>query len=81
MTVKEFIEQVGAQAQAPARSSDDDVGICEVIEVGDGTWQKGSQFVMSDLVPKLGQTLADVGWDELRGEAGKGKPVWLVLLP
>lgn len=81
MTIKEFIEQVGALARAPTRTSDDEVGVCEVIESGDGTWQKGSQFTMSDTVAKLGQTLADVGWDELRGEAGMGKPVWLVFLP
>ena len=80
MNIKEFIEQVGAPARAPARSRDDDVGICEVIETGDGTWQKGSQFTLGDL-PKLTQSLAEVGWDELRGEAGMGKPVWLVLLP
>jgi hypothetical protein len=80
MTIKEFIEQVGALARKPARSSDDDVGVCEVIETGDGTWQKGSHFTLGDL-PKLAQNLADIGWDELRGEAGMGKPVWLVLLP
>lgn len=81
MTMKEFIEQVGAPARAPARSSDEEVGVCEIIEAGDGTWQKGSQFSLGDAVGRLGQTLAEVGWDELRGEAGMGKPVWLVLLP
>ena len=80
MNIKEFIEQVGAVARAPARSSDDDVGVCEVIETGDGTWQKGSEFTLGDLT-KLDRSLRDVGWDELRGEAGMGKPVWLVLLP
>ncbi len=81
MNMKEFIEQVGAPARAPPRSSDVEVGICEVIEAGDGSWQKGSQFLLGDSVARLGQTLAEVGWDELRGEAGLGKPVWLVLLP
>ena len=81
MTMKEFIEQVGAPERAPARSSAEEVGICEVIESGDGTWQKGSQFCLGDSDARLGQTLAGVGWDELRGEAGMGKPVWLVLLP
>lgn len=81
MTIKEFIEQVGALARAPARSSDDAVGVCEVLEAGDGTWQKGSVYSLGDSVARLGLTLADCGWDELRGEAGMGKPVWLVLLP
>ncbi len=81
MGIKEFIEQVGAPARAPARASEEEVGICEIIEAGDGTWQKGSQFSLGDAVARLDQSLADVGWDELRGEAGMGKPVWLVLLP
>ncbi len=80
MNIKEFIEQVGAPARAPKRCSEDAIGLCEVTEVGDGTWQKGSVFTLGDL-PKLGQTLEDVGWDDQRGEAGMGKPVWLVFLP
>lgn len=80
MNIKEFIEQLGAAARKPARAKDDDVGVCEVIESGDGTWQKGSEFTLGDLT-KLGQSLGDIGWDEFRGEAGMGKPVWLVLLP
>ncbi|KAF7505610.1 hypothetical protein GJ744_000619 [Endocarpon pusillum] len=81
MGIKEFIEQVGAKARAPARATEAEVGMCEVIETGDGTWQKGSQFSLGDMDARLAQSLADVGWDELRGEAGMGKPVWLVLLP
>lgn len=80
MNIKEFIELVGAKVRAPARCSEDDIGVCEVIETGDGTWQKGSQFTLGDL-PKLGQSLGEIGWDKLRGEAGQGKPVWLILLP
>jgi hypothetical protein len=81
MLVSELIEQLGVAARAPARANADHVGICEAIEVGDGVWQKGTQITVSDNITKLGQTLADIGWDELRGEAGRGKPVWLVLLP
>jgi hypothetical protein len=81
MNIKEFIEQLDAAARAPARTSDDDVGVSEVIETGDGTWQKGTEFVLGNTDAKLAQSLAQIGWDELRGEAGMGKPVWLVLLP
>jgi hypothetical protein len=81
MTIKEFIEQIGAKELKPARARDEDVGIIEVIESGDGTWQLGSKFLLGDTDERLAQSLAQVGWDEMRGEAGKGKPVWLVFLP
>jgi hypothetical protein len=81
MTIKEFIEQVGAVARAPPRTKDDNVGVCEIIEIGDGIWQKGTAFFKGDAAERLEQSLGDVGWDEVRGEAGKGKPIWLALLP
>lgn len=80
MPIKEFIEQIDAAGRAPARASQEAIGICEMIEVGDGVWRKGSQYLLGDLV-KIGQSLGDAGWDEFRGEAGMGKPVWLVVLP
>jgi len=81
MNIKEFIEQVGAKERKPARKSDDEVGICEVIETGNGTWQMGSKYCLGDTDARLAQSLAAVGWDELRDSAGQGKPVWLVFLP
>lgn len=81
MSVEEFIEQAGAIERAGPRAAKSSVGIVEVIESGDGGWQKGTQITLGDPDATLAQTLADVGWDECRGEAGFGKPVWLVFLP
>ena len=81
MSLEEFIEQAGVDERAGPRAKKAEKGIVEIIENGDGTWQKGVQITLGDPDATLEQSLADVGWDECRGEAGFGKPVWLVFLP
>ena len=70
MTVKELIRQLGA-----TEGGDDKNGVTECIEVGDGTWIKGSTFLQKHDQSK--QSLETLGWDGSRG-ANK-KPVWIAL--
>jgi hypothetical protein len=48
-------------------------GVVEAIEVGDGTWIRGSAFKAGEEASK--QTLEKVGWSASRGRGRK--PVWL----
>ena len=81
MALGEFIEQVGAVEKAPANTPADQIGVVEVLEGGNGTWHKGTMFMLGDGGARMNQTLQDVGWDNDRGEAGRSKPVILVFLP
>jgi hypothetical protein len=81
MTLAEFIEQVGAIEKAPLSTPRDQIGVVEVFEGGNGTWHKGTAFMLGDGGNRMKQTLQEVGWDSDRGEAGRGKPVILVFLP
>jgi hypothetical protein len=81
MTLAEFIEQVGAVEKAPSSTPRDQIGVVEVLEGGNGTWHKGTAFMLGDGGDRMKQTLQEVGWDNDRGEAGRGKPVILVFLP
>ena len=79
MSVREFIEQLGSLGKAPwviGRSEDWlSVGVVECLEQGSGEWQRGSTILWGD--ERAEGTLAECGWDEQRGEAGRGKPVVL----
>ncbi|KAI9791243.1 MAG: hypothetical protein M1816_004235 [Peltula sp. TS41687] len=66
MTVAELIEQLGADG------ANDKVTEC--VELGEGAWAKGASIVKSNDMAK--KTLAQVGWDEDRGEGPK-PPVWI----
>lgn len=81
MTLEEFIEQVGAVERAPANTPRDRIGVVEVLEAGNGTWLKGTEFMLGDEDGRMSMTLQEVGWDNDRGEAGRSKPVILVFLP
>jgi hypothetical protein len=57
-------------------------GIVECLEIGDGTWLKGSEFWIGHgkgnedaMKNKVEQTLAKVGWDDKRGT--QSRPVWI----
>lgn len=81
MTIVEFIEQVGVMERAPAGTPRHLMGVTEALEGGGGVWHKGTTFLLGDGVYRLNQTLAEVGWDNDRGEAGRSKPVTLVFMP
>jgi hypothetical protein len=81
MKLEEFIEQVGAVERAPANTPRDRIGVVEVLESGNGTWLKGTEFMLGDDDGRMNMTLQEVGWDNDRGEAGRSKPVILVFLP
>lgn len=71
LTIRELIHQLGTE-----KTIDMKMGLTECLEVGDGTWLKGSTFFFSDA--RSEQTLAAVGWDQTRG-MGDRKPVWVTL--
>ena len=79
MTVAEFIEQIGAINKAPVGTPRNQIGVTEILEAGSGLWHKGTTFLLGD--GRSCQTLADVGWDNDRGEAGRSKPVHLIMEP
>lgn len=68
MTIAELIQQLGAEG------ANDKVTEC--IELGNGAWAKGISIAKSDDAAK--QTVAQVGWDEARGE-GPNRPVWIIV--
>ena len=70
LTVKQLIRQLGG-----GNGNDEQSGISECFEVGDGAWLKGSTFMLSD--NKSDQTLEALGWTESRGTVSK--PVWIAL--
>ncbi|MCJ1480834.1 hypothetical protein MMC06_000989 [Schaereria dolodes] len=72
ITIQELIEQASTESDDnPAR------GITECIEVGDGSWRRGSSFTLNDDPDRLKQTIKSLGWDESRGTIAK--PVLLAL--
>ena len=81
MTIREFIEQLGAEDRAPAGTPPEWIGIVEILEAGNGRWHKGTQFLISDPDDRLTQTLEQVGWDADRGARNRAKPVRLMCLP
>jgi len=70
ITIKELIRQLGAPGEA-----DDQRGIVECIDLGDGCWLKGSVFKLSE--DKSKQKLEEIGWNESRGTTRK--PTWLAV--
>ena len=71
MKVAELISQLGA-----SNGADNQNGVTEYVELGNGFWAKGLSIFKSD---EAGQkTLAQIGWDEERGEGPK-PPVWVVV--
>jgi len=71
-TIKELIRRL-IQNVGPDESK---VGIVEMIELGSGTWLKGSEFHLDE--DKSKQTLAEIGWDEHRGSTKR--PTWLYVM-
>ena len=81
LTLKELIELV-CHPEGPDGKKAAGRGIVECLEVGDGTWLKGSEFWIGNdkgeedaMKTKVGQTLAKVGWDDKRG--AQSRPVWI----
>ena len=81
MRLAEFIEQIGAVGRAPPGTPPDQIGICEIVEAGNGAWRKGSAYYFGDGPHKMSQTLDQLGWGDDRGEAGRHKPVTICVLP
>lgn len=79
MPVREFIEQVGALDAVPPSYPRHQVGVTETYELGEGKWAPGTTITLGDRRADL--TLADVGWTQNRGEAGRGKPVTIAFYP
>jgi hypothetical protein len=89
MTIDEFIEQIGAIDKAPWGTPREEIGVQEAIDKGNGNWEAGKKVCLGD--PGIQYTQADgteafmtldqLGWSPHRGEAGRGKPVHLCLVP
>ena len=75
MKLNELMRGIGIRQGVRAETMDLDLGICEVIEMGDGRWSKGSEYKFMD--SGSDQTLEEVGWSEKRGAPGGARPVWL----
>lgn len=89
MTIDEFIEQVGAIDKAPWGTPREYVGVQEAIDLGDGRWEEGKKtclgmerirYTQADGTEAF-MTLEQLGWGPERGQAGRGKPVTLVMIP
>ncbi|OAL75223.1 hypothetical protein A7D00_0821 [Trichophyton violaceum] len=83
MSISELIDQL-----CPTKTPDGrDVasrGIIECLEIGDGTWLKGSEFWIGgrrggddNMKRRVSQSLTAVGWTEQRGSVAQ--PVWITL--
>ena len=70
MTIKELIRQLGC----PGRN-DEQKGIVECVNQGDGRWLKGRVFRLSE--ERSEGTLKRIGWDASRGTTRE--PVWLAV--
>ena len=70
MTIKELIRRLGAPGEA-----DEQRGIVECLNLGDGCWLKGSVFKLSE--DKSKQKLEEIGWNESRGTTRE--PTWLAV--
>ena len=70
MPIKELIRRVGAPG-----SSDNERGIVECINQGNGRWLKGSVFKHGEDESK--QRMEEVGWNESRGTSRE--PLWLAV--
>jgi hypothetical protein len=70
ITIKELIRQLEAPGE-----TDDQRGIVECINLGDGCWLKGSVFKLSE--DKSKQKLEEIGWNESRGTTRE--PTWLAV--
>ena len=64
----DLMHQLGVPA-----GDNDRYGLTECVETGNGSWEKGSTYVLSQ--DRSRKTLAEVGWDETRGT--EKKVVWL----
>ncbi|KAM5445930.1 hypothetical protein MaudCBS49596_006999 [Microsporum audouinii] len=83
MTVSELIEQL-CPTKAPDGREATARGITECLEVGDGSWLKGSDFWVGghrgsddNMKRRVKQTLATVGWTDQRGAVAQ--PVWITI--
>ncbi|KAF3490958.1 uncharacterized protein GIQ15_00475 [Arthroderma uncinatum] len=83
MTVSELIDQL-CPTHGPDGRKATAQGITECLEVGDGSWLKGSEFWVGgarggdeNMKRRVSQTLAAVGWTDQRGTAAP--PVWITI--
>jgi hypothetical protein len=70
MPIKELIKRLGVPGD-----DDENRGIVECLDRGDGYWTKGTTFKLSE--DKSKQTLGEIGWTEHRGRTQK--PTWLAV--
>ena len=70
MTVADLMRRLGVPDY-----DNDRFGVTECVEVGDGSWTKGSTYILSE--EKTKKTLKAIGWDDSRGVANK--PVWIAI--
>ncbi len=70
MTVAELLTALGATRGAAGKN-----GLTECVEVGEGVWAKGVSVFRDK--PDANKTLAQLGWDDSRGDTQP--PVWLVV--
>lgn len=70
MTVAGLMQQLGVPG-----SDRDRFGVTECIDVGNGTWTKGTTYILSQ--DKSQKTLKAIGWDDSRGTTSK--PIWLAV--
>ncbi|KAK2873426.1 hypothetical protein FQN49_002384 [Arthroderma sp. PD_2] len=83
MIVSELIDQL-CPTKGPDGRKATARGITECLEVGDGSWLKGSDFWIGgtrgsdeNMKRRVSQTLAAIGWTDQRG--GAAQPVWITI--
>ncbi|EFQ97549.1 hypothetical protein MGYG_00590 [Nannizzia gypsea CBS 118893] len=83
MAVSELVDQL-CPTKTPDGRDVTSRGIVECLEIGDGTWLKGSEFWVGgrrggddNMKRRVTQSLTAVGWTELRGTVAQ--PVWITM--
>jgi len=78
LPLAEFIEQIDCIKRAPSGYPHHGIGICELLEQGNGWFQRGDTIYLNDY--RASTAIEDI-WSDACGEAGRAKPVHLVRLP
>ncbi|GBF60397.1 hypothetical protein TMEN_2829 [Trichophyton mentagrophytes] len=83
MSISELIDQL-CPTKTPDGRNATSRGIVECLEIGDGTWLKGSEFWIGgrrggddNMKRRVSQSLTAVGWTEQRGTVAQ--PVWITI--